>query len=939
MLLGDGNSNGRTSVAPLWIYLTAIAGVLLWISRLDPVVEACPLLGVGGTPCALLQGPMVAKRALDAVLGASSSVTALRRSLAVDLLLIVLYTVLLIEACAWGTRGFHFSWMRVIGRRLYVVVLVAAICDLLENLMVASYVGGVVGLELPGGWEPAAASYLAWTKWVLLGIASLYATVVLLVATGRVALGWAAGPAPDEPEQNPTEQELELNPPGRVEELDEGQRLQREYTGPDGELWDGSDRIGIGLSGGGVRSASFNLGVLQALDTALDTGGKSWLRKADYLATVSGGGYVGLALQLLIRSAGLHGKDPQTLNPRPYAADAPETIRLGKHHRYLSDTAGERLRLIVVLVTGIAMNLAVLGVGLFWLGILASWLPDRVNQNLQAVPWWLGMVLLVVSLVASAIIPPSSPVLWRWMVWGAGVAGGLVLLPQWPTDWIWPGNWPLEVRQRVVLLSFGALIGWLLVPRFVQRRVAVLMQYVIARLSLLGVNTLGGHVARLVPGMLLVLVAYTVLVAFARGVPTVSLSLKVIVTIAGLMFWVFVDQRVWSPHRFYKRRLASAFAVRRSVDNRAEPIDYYSTITKLEPWAEQQEGFPRLVVCAAANLSNLELAPSGIPAVPFTFEHDYVGGPDLGWLKTKTMADILGARNREDTTLQAATAISGAAVASAMGSARLETNYAWIAVLNARLGVWLPNPRAVTTWESTLRSGFQRRWHRVRRATFLLREVFGSYPKDSRYVYVSDGGHIDNLGLLELLRRRCGTILLFDASGDPLGTISTLLGTIDLAASYLGIQITLEPNTESVGEGPDSRECVLNRRPPEPAGDSRSLWNLFKQDRLVEGEVLTARIQYPKVGSLEECCGRLVVGKAVLTPNTPPHILDWAAGRRRGAGKFPKTSTANQWLTDDLFKNYVDLGRFIGERVVEQAGNAEGGSSTHHGVRPPAEGS
>jgi Patatin-like phospholipase len=52
--------------------------------------------------------------------------------------------------------------------------------------------------------------------------------------------------------------------------------------------------IGLALSGGGIRSATFNLGVLQALATL------KLLRKFDYLSTVSGGGYVGAWLSALI---------------------------------------------------------------------------------------------------------------------------------------------------------------------------------------------------------------------------------------------------------------------------------------------------------------------------------------------------------------------------------------------------------------------------------------------------------------------------------------------------------------------------------------------------------------------------------------------------------------------------------------------------------------
>jgi predicted acylesterase/phospholipase RssA len=45
--------------------------------------------------------------------------------------------------------------------------------------------------------------------------------------------------------------------------------------------------IGLAFSGGGIRSATFNLGVLQALAR------KKLLRSMDYVSTVSGGGYIG----------------------------------------------------------------------------------------------------------------------------------------------------------------------------------------------------------------------------------------------------------------------------------------------------------------------------------------------------------------------------------------------------------------------------------------------------------------------------------------------------------------------------------------------------------------------------------------------------------------------------------------------------------------------
>jgi len=47
---------------------------------------------------------------------------------------------------------------------------------------------------------------------------------------------------------------------------------------------------GLAISGGGIRSASFGLGVMQALVA------NRQLEKMDYMSTVSGGGYLGSAL-------------------------------------------------------------------------------------------------------------------------------------------------------------------------------------------------------------------------------------------------------------------------------------------------------------------------------------------------------------------------------------------------------------------------------------------------------------------------------------------------------------------------------------------------------------------------------------------------------------------------------------------------------------------
>src|SRR5262249_2290643 len=73
------------------------------------------------------------------------------------------------------------------------------------------------------------------------------------------------------------------------EELQQVNR--RRGASPDDE----SDLAGLAFSGGGIRSATFNLGVIQALSRL------GLLSRFDYLSTISGGGFIGGWLSLYIR--------------------------------------------------------------------------------------------------------------------------------------------------------------------------------------------------------------------------------------------------------------------------------------------------------------------------------------------------------------------------------------------------------------------------------------------------------------------------------------------------------------------------------------------------------------------------------------------------------------------------------------------------------------
>jgi hypothetical protein len=104
--------------------------------------------------------------------------------------------------------------------------------------------------------------------------------------------------------------------------------------------------------------------------------------------------------------------------------------------------------------------------------------------------------------------------------------------------------------------------------------------------------------------------------------------------------------------------------------------------------------------------------------------------------------------------------------------------------------------------------------------TWWLREVLNRYERGSRYVYVSDGGHWENLGLVELLRRGCTEIVCVNAGGDGQNSFSTIGEAMALAREEVGVEITLDPSPlrpplkprRAGGRCVGSRAAALTRR-------------------------------------------------------------------------------------------------------------------------------
>ena len=164
----------------------------------------------------------------------------------------------------------------------------------------------------------------------------------------------------------------------------------------------------------------------------------------------------------------------------------------------------------------------------------------------------------------------------------------------------------------------------------------------------------------------------------------------------------------------------------------------------------------------------------------FVFSPLFSGSASIGYVETELVE-----KDETGLTFGTAMAVSGAAASSNMGSATIKPLVPTLAILNVRLGYWLTNPAKVA---GTLKKAVI--WRLFDRLYF-LKELFGLLTEDSETVYLTDGGHIENLGLYELLRRRCKLIIAIDAEADPDMTFGSLMKLERYARIVFGLRIDL----------------------------------------------------------------------------------------------------------------------------------------------------
>lgn len=379
----------------------------------------------------------------------------------------------------------------------------------------------------------------------------------------------------------------------------------------------------------------------------------------------------------------------------------------------------------------------------------------------------------------------------------------------------------------------------------------------------------------------------------------ISLPWAVALILFGWGMSIGVSVNKFSLHAMYRNRLIRAYLG--ASRGRARTPDLFIGFDPKDDLplcatksAHDSKGRPLLhVVNMALNLvAGGELAWQERKAESMTATALHAGTPRLGYRRAYEYGGRSGTRHDEEghaLTLGTAMAISGAAASPNMGYHSSPMLTFLMTLFNARLGWWLGNPGPAGNETCSLESPTSSLWP-------LFAEAFGQTDEAHPYVYLSDGGHFENLGLYEMVRRRCRFILVVDAGADPSCEFEDLSAAVRKVRSDLGIPIDV----------PETSKRFIFSRTVERGKDARG------------GMVMSGTIRYSAVDALvdypdepltpkrqAQYDGYLLYIKPAYYGNLEPiDIVHYADGH----ASFPHETTADQFFSESQFESYRALG-------------------------------
>jgi len=390
------------------------------------------------------------------------------------------------------------------------------------------------------------------------------------------------------------------------------------------------------------------------------------------------------------------------------------------------------------------------------------------------------------------------------------------------------------------------------------------------------------------------------------GLTTAPVALVLGLLLLVGIFGKRVDINKFSLHNMYKNRLVRCYLGASNQDARNEQpftglddaddlpmsaLGAHRSTAEGEKFRAAQR--PLHILNAALNLTQgSNLAWQERKAASFTFtplvcgyslertqgDSTSMDNRATGEMPGYRLTTEYGTKDHEERgfTLGMALATSGAAVSPNMGHASRPIRAFVLTLFNVRLGRWSANP-ANNAWRlPSPRFGL----------VPLLLELFGYSNERRDFVYLSDGGHFDNLGVYELVRRRCKIIFAVDAGADPTRAMGDLAETIRKCRVDLGVEI----------EMPELDALRNDRKGKAQRGFVKGVIRYNRED--------------------PDQNGTLILLKPTLARDLgePPDVLNYASLN----ATFPQQSTADQFFDESQFESYRRLGLYIAEQCLDK---------------------
>lgn len=697
---------------------------------------------------------------------------------------------------------------------------------------------------------------------------------------------------------------------------------------------------GLALSGGGIRSATFNLGVVQALAK------RGLLGKIDYLSTVSGGGYIGSSLTWFLSPAiqqnysdaysktssqdNDNGPEHQLFGTStldfPYGTDEPGHFISGTnsdlqnglldHLRRRGNflTPGDNYTFLTLMAVAIRTALLslmtwapLIGLVMYSLMIVGTLNPGEIPL-LFRVALYLGLASIVGFIIISTLLAilvsfntdrgddeknfglrlfadkcANSLLNWALALIGLYCIASIGVDDNLGTRTLW--------YTMITSISGPSILAGLCIA------ISVVFKPDSAITTQLLLPTAAGL---LIFGLLLAAfqIAYAArldyVFEFDKNIIGWDFVFFTSVLIA-LIFCLGTNLNDISIARFYRDRIKETFLPAaeslKSGTNPSLSIEIYLKDLCKKSNSSHYPGPYHIIN------SNVILADSPRPkhqrrgGDSFILSPLFCGSGSTGWQLTEEFY-------RGELTLGTAVAISGAAVNPSAGpGGRGITRNRFIsfvlAVLNLRLGVWVPNPNPkIRSWASFLSGKFlQSAWYGSK--SWL---GFDAYHEKAVSVQLTDGGHFENLGLYELIRRELDLIIVSDATADPCFTFADMRRALRFAETDFKVEISLDDQQKLHDLMPNEGQQMGS-----PMAEARKGY-------------LTAKIRYSseKEGRLIYIKSTMVGGQRIRTKS---YKLEYP--------RFPDQPTSDQFFDEAQFAAYRDLGYTITWEMLDTLGHTK----------------